>query len=313
MVNAPNLLIAPNRETQIMPAPPSKSPSRQNQPSGGKSSDRPNRPAPRPPRSAVTQAAAIDAREATEGSLFGIHPIAAALANPSRTILKLWLTENAERRLGDALAGSSVPIERVRPKDLDKRLGPDTVHQGAFAEVTPLPELALDDVTAFPSASPDGSTPQAGPLVILDQVTDPQNVGAVLRSAAVFGASGLIMTRRHSPPLGGTLAKAASGALEAVPVVLVQNLGEAMQALVSDGYTLVGLDGEGPVLLDDATLTGRIAIVLGAEGKGLRQRTRELCTHLCRIAAPGQIASLNVSNAAAITLHLAAFRRRTAA
>ena len=142
--------------------------------------------------------------------LFGVHAVEAALRNPSRRCLRLAVTENGARKLQDALAGrSSLPVERVSPRDLDRQLGADTVHQGMMLEVEPLDEPSLDDVVR--------GAESGGPVVALDQVTDPHNVGAVMRSAAVFGASGLIMTRRHSPPLNGTLAKSASGALELVP------------------------------------------------------------------------------------------------
>jgi 23S rRNA (guanosine2251-2'-O)-methyltransferase len=192
----------------------------------------------------------------------------------------------------------------VRPKDLDRLLGPDTVHQGVAIEADPLPEPELADLIARAGGE------SGGPLVVLDQVTDPHNVGAVLRSAAVFGAAGLITTRRHSPPLNGTLAKSASGALELVPVALVQNLSRSIDELKGAGFTVIGLDGEGETLLDEEPLAGPVAFVLGAEGKGLRQLTRETCTRVCRIGTSETLASLNVSNAAAIALHLAQMRRR---
>jgi 23S rRNA (guanosine2251-2'-O)-methyltransferase len=188
----------------------------------------------------------------------------------------------------------------VRPRDLDRQLGPDTVHQGALLETEPLPEPTLDDLLERTAS---------GPIIVLDQVTDPHNVGAVLRSAAAFGAAGLVMTRRHSPPLSGALAKSASGALELVPIALVQNLARALAEMGEAGCTRIGLDGTGLGLIEDEPLSGRIALVLGAEGKGLRQLTRETCDRLCRIATPGPLASLNVSNAAAIVLHLGAMRR----
>src|SRR5207248_2898605 len=154
--------------------------------------------------------------------IFGIHAVEAALANPRRTIGKLFLTDNAERRLHDVLAGRQVGHERVLPRDLDRRLGPDTVHQGALIEAEPLAEPTLETMA-------EGAAGR--PVIVLDQVTDPHNVGAILRSAAVFGAGGLVMTRRHSPPLDGVLAKSASGALEHVPVALVQNLARALAEL----------------------------------------------------------------------------------
>lgn len=232
--------------------------------------------------------------------LFGIHAVEAALRNPDRTVTRLLLTENAERRLAEALAGRDVTIERVIPRDLDRKLGADTVHQGALLETEPLAEQTLDDLV---------QRSDMGPIVVLDQVTDPHNVGAVLRSAAAFGASGLVMTRRNSPPLTGVLAKSASGALDLIPVALVQNLSRALAELGELGCTRIGLEGTAPHMIEDEPLTGPLAIVLGAEGKGLRQLTQETCDRLCRIATPGPLASLNVSNAAAVTLHLCAMRR----
>ena len=233
--------------------------------------------------------------------LYGIHAVEAALRNPSRVIGKLLLTENAERRLADAILARGAHAERVVPRDLDRKLGPDTVHQGALLETEPLPENTLEELAARTNA---------GPIVVLDQVTDPHNVGAVLRSAAAFGAAGLVMTRRHSPPLTGALAKSASGALEIVPIALVQNLARALAELGELGCTRIGLDGTGPGLIEDELPSGPAVLVLGAEGKGLRHLTREKCDRLCRIATPGPLSSLNVSNAAAVVLHLAAMRRR---
>jgi 23S rRNA (guanosine2251-2'-O)-methyltransferase len=230
--------------------------------------------------------------------LYGLHAVSAALANPDRPVAALLATENAERRLAEAIAARGLLTERVTPRDLDRRLGADTVHQGALLLAGALPEPTFE---ALAEAAHDGR-----PLVVLDQVTDPHNVGAILRSAAVFGCGGLVMTRRHSPPLNGTLAKSASGALELVPVHLVQNLARGLAALAEAGVVTIGLDGTAATALGDAPLTGPLALVLGAEGKGLRQSTREACAHLVRIEAAGALASLNVSNAAAIALHMAA-------
>lgn len=239
----------------------------------------------------------------TRGLVYGTHAAEAALANPARRVRRVRATENAANRLAEAIAARGIVAERVSPRDLDRLLGADTVHQGVLLDVEPLaePELATLIERAVGGA----------PLVVLDHVTDPHNVGAVLRSAAVFGAAGLIMTRRHSPPINATLAKAASGALELVPVLAVQNLAKTLAELARQGLEIIGLDGEAERVIDDEPFARPVAIVLGAEGKGLRQLTRESCTRLCRIPAePGALASLNVSNAAAVTLHLAAMRRR---
>jgi len=234
--------------------------------------------------------------------IFGIHAVDAVLGNPQRRIRKLYLTDNAERRLQATLAGRQITHERVLPRDLERRLGADAVHQGALVETEPLAEPALPEVAASAKAS-------SRPVLVLDHVTDPHNVGAVLRSAAVFGASGLLMTRRHSPPLDGVLAKSASGALDHVPVARVQNLARALAELKELHVTVIGLDAGATEKLEDMAWPAGTALVLGAEGKGLRQLTRESCDRLARITADGPFASLNVSNAAAIALHWAAAQR----
>ncbi len=228
--------------------------------------------------------------------LYGLHAVEAALANPDRPVLRLLATENATQRLAPALAARKVTPTPASPRDLDRLLGPDTVHQGVALETEALPPASLDNL------SPNGV------VLVLDQVTDPQNVGAVLRSAAAFGASGLILTERHSPPLSGALAKAASGALDTVPVVLVKNLAQTLAELGERGYLRVGLGEEGSDALETMTWTRPLALVLGAEGRGLRQLTREHCDRLCRITTQGALASLNVSNAAAVALHWASLK-----
>lgn len=237
--------------------------------------------------------------------LYGVHAVGAALANEARPVHRLALTDNAENRLAEAVKVRGAKVERVQPKDLDRLLGGDAVHQGAFLETAPLPEPDLAELAERART--------AGPLVVLDQVTDPHNVGAILRSAAVFEAAGLIMTRRNSPELSGALAKAASGALEHVPVSLVTNLARALEQLAELGLQRIGLDGEAETLIEDADLNGGVALVLGSEGDGLRRLTRENCDRLVRIGSAGAIASLNVSNAAAIALHTAAMKRRHSA
>lgn len=227
--------------------------------------------------------------------LFGSHAVEAALANPQRRLRRLLATENAERRLADAIAARGVLIDRATPGDLDHLLGADTVHQGLLLEAEPLPEPTLADLVERART--------LGPLVLLDHVTDPHNVGAVLRSAAAFGAGGLIFTRRHSAPLNGVLAKAASGALDAVPLIRVVNLARAIGALQQEGFVCAGLDSEATEPIDRLDLGGRIAFVFGAEGRGLRRLTRDRCDRLARIPQGQAVESLNVASAAAIALY----------
>jgi len=230
--------------------------------------------------------------------LFGLHAVEAALANPNRTPIRVLATENAAHRLGPLLAKRGVKPESATPKDLDRLLGPDAVHQGVLLEAEPLPPVTFDEIDP------------SGILLVLDQVTDPQNVGAALRSAAAFGAAGLVLTERHSPPLQGALAKAASGALDIVPVILVKNLAQALAELGERGVLRVGLAEEAGAALETAPLTRPLALVLGAEGKGLRQLTREHCDLICRISTKSALASLNVSNAAAVALHWASLNAK---
>ena len=234
--------------------------------------------------------------------LFGLHAVEAALRNPARKLNRLLLTDNAQRRLIEAMGPLPCKAEETTPRDLDRLLGADTVHQGAMLETEDLPE---------PEFAALAENAEGRPLLVLDQVTDPHNVGAIMRSAAVFGAAGIVMTRRHSPPLNGVLAKSASGALELIPVALVQNLSRALEELRDAGFTLIGLDGEADARIEDTDWTSRpIALVMGAEGKGLRELTQKNCDILARITTDGPIASLNVSNAAAVALHTAALARR---
>jgi 23S rRNA (guanosine2251-2'-O)-methyltransferase len=223
--------------------------------------------------------------------LYGWHTVKAALENPARRLRKLWATENGARRLQEA--GLAVTPELVRPDFIDRRLGPDAVHQGLLAETDPLPSPDIDEL-------PDDAV-----VLVLDQITDPHNVGAILRSAAAFGASAMVTTARHSPEATGVLAKSASGALEHVAMVTVQNLARGMEDLRGRGFQLVGLDSEGERDLAALTLRAPLALVLGAEGKGLRQLTRATCDEVARIELPGAIVSLNVSNAAAVALFVA--------
>ena len=228
--------------------------------------------------------------------LYGWHTVAAALANPQRHIRKLMLTENAARRLTEENIDIPVTPAIVRPALIDARLGPDAVHQGLLAEADPLPSPDID------------SLPQEGIVLVLDQITDPHNVGAILRSAAAFAVKAIVTTARHSPEATGVLAKSASGALELVPLVMVQNLARALTEMNDQGFLTVGLDSEGSENLGSVALRQPLALVLGAEGKGLRQLTRETCGVVARLDMPGEIKSLNVSNAAVLALYIGASR-----
>jgi 23S rRNA (guanosine2251-2'-O)-methyltransferase len=236
-------------------------------------------------------------REALRGAdeaavvMYGWHTVTAALRNPARRVRRLLATENAARRLAEE--GFDVQPELVRPGAIAERLLPDAVHQGLYLETEPLPAPAIEEL------------PAKGVVLVLDQITDPHNVGAILRSAAAFGASAIVTTQRHSPDATGALAKAASGALELVALVNVQNLARALAALKASGFLVVGLDSDGEQDFAALALRQPLALVLGAEGKGLRQLTKETCDHVARIDLPGAIKSLNVSNAAALALYVA--------
>ncbi|UCI05871.1 TrmH family RNA methyltransferase [Mesorhizobium sp. B1-1-8] len=226
--------------------------------------------------------------------LYGLHTVRAALDNPRRKIRKMLVTRNAAERLsiGD-LAALPFKAELVEPKDIDKVTGSDAVHQGVLIEAEPLKPKRLDAL---------GDTSL---VLVLDQVTDPHNVGAILRSAVAFGAGALITTARHSPQESGVLAKSASGALEHIDQIEVKNLADALSQLHEAGFQTIGLDSDGPAELEKSFAGDKIALVLGAEGKGLRQKTRETVTTLARLDMPGAIRSLNVSNAAAVSLYAA--------
>ena len=233
--------------------------------------------------------------------LYGLHACEAALTNPRRRIHSCLVTKNAARKLAAALAAAGMEAEIVHPRELDRRLGNAAVHQGIMIEAAPLPQPRLDQI------------PRAGLVVMLDQVTDPHNVGAILRSAAAFSVTALVTTARHSPAGSSVLSKTASGALEHVPFVKVANLARAIDELKGYGFTVFGLDSDAPGILDPRTETPEpAAMVLGAEGKGLRQLTRQKCDHLVRLDLPGAIKSLNVSNAAAIALYVMTRRTRAA-
>ncbi|WP_422049578.1 23S rRNA (guanosine(2251)-2'-O)-methyltransferase RlmB [Shimia sp.] len=231
--------------------------------------------------------------------LFGLHAVRDALANPAREKLRLIVTKNAADKLAEAIAASGITPEVVDPRKFKAPIDPQSVHQGAALEVKPLNWGRLSDVAI---ASDD--RPQR--LILLDRVTDPHNVGAILRSAEVFGALAVIGTRHHSAPETGALAKTASGALERQPYLRERNLADTITALQNMGYLVLGMDGEAEHTIEQA-LEGKrdmpIALVLGAEGPGLRQKTKETVDQLVKINFAGAFGSLNVSNAAAVALY----------
>lgn len=223
--------------------------------------------------------------------LYGLHTVRAALDNPSRKKLRLLATPNALTRLADT--GKLMQNEEVTPRYLDKLLGKDAIHQGIALEVMPLnrPDLRLLE--------------NAKLVLVLDQITDPHNVGAIMRTACAFGADAVITTARYAPQETGVMAKSASGALDYLAMIEVKNLGKALEELSFMGITKIGFDSEAEAVLAPGDIPSPLAIVLGAEGKGLREKTRSLCDQMVKLDMPGPIKSLNVSNAAAIALFAA--------
>jgi 23S rRNA (guanosine2251-2'-O)-methyltransferase len=234
---------------------------------------------------------------ASRPRLWGKHAVAAALDNSERKVLKAWATREGAASMQFP---AEVAVTLADVADLGRLVPHDAPHQGVVIEVEPLEEVWLDEILT--------GADERAVLLVLDQVTDPHNVGAILRTAAGFAVAAVVTTARHSPEATGVLAKSASGALEYVPIVTVQNLARALEALRERGYLLVGLDSTGDIDLGDAPLRAPLALVLGAEGKGLRQLTRATCDRVARLDLPGRIKSLNVSNAAALALYVASKR-----
>lgn len=236
--------------------------------------------------------------------LWGRHAVEAALTNPDRVARKLWGTREAIQALlddHDAELPASLPVEYAQASDLARLVARDAPHQGLVLECLPLEDVALDDVLA----DADGGT-----IVVLDQVTDPHNVGAILRSCAAFGVAAVVTQDRHAPPESGTLAKSASGALEVVPWVRVVNLARALESIAEAGYWRLALDGDGDAAFPAAVPAGPVALVLGAEGEGLRHNVAQHCDSMARLPISSAIESLNVSNAAAIALYALAVREQ---
>jgi 23S rRNA (guanosine2251-2'-O)-methyltransferase len=217
--------------------------------------------------------------------------VAEALRNDKRAFHRLLATENSARRLREELGTLPIEPEIVRPDDINRLVEADAVHQGLYLEADPLPSPTLDTLTGTKL------------VLALDQITDPHNVGAIVRTAAAFDVEAIVTTARHSPAATGVLAKAASGGLEHVPFLIVRNLAESLIPLGERGFQRIGLDSSGDARLDEMAIRRPVVLVLGSEGKGLRQRTRECCDAIGRLDMPGAIKSLNVSNATAIALY----------
>lgn len=260
---------------------------------GGKAGKRPPR---RPGRaSSRGEPPRQRARETGLPWLYGFHAVEAALKNPRRTFHKLVGTDKALKSLGVRMP-ADLKVERATAEEIASHLPEGAVHQGLALHVAPLPSVELEDVLA-----PVGEE-VARPLVVLDQVSDPHNVGAILRSAAAFGAAAVVVQDRHAPQVSGVLAKSASGALEHMPLIRVTNLARALETMGGAGYFRIGLAGEAESALGEIDLPEKLALVLGAEGPGLRRLTREKCDTLIKLPTEEPISSLNVSNAAAVAL-----------
>lgn len=238
---------------------------------------------------------------ATKGNvrLWGRHAVEAALMNPRRRFRKLWATREGIDSLNGELP-ADFPIEYAEVTDLARLVAKDAPHQGLVLECEPLEDMHLDDVL---------TGERTRPIVVLDQVTDPHNVGALLRSAAAFNAAAIVTQDRHAPPEGGVIGKSASGALEAVPWVRVVNLSRALEDMAEAGYWRLGLTGEAEATLEEALPSGPVALVLGAEGEGMRHNVAQHCDALCRLPISSAMESLNVSNAGAIALYAIATRK----
>jgi 23S rRNA (guanosine2251-2'-O)-methyltransferase len=233
-----------------------------------------------------------DRREAKVSRIYGFHSVAAALASPRRELIRLYATAAAAERLSVAIAARGLETRIMSLEEISARAPREAVHQGLLLEARPLAPIDVAEL------------PPSGLVLVLDQITDPHNVGAILRTAAAFAVDALVTTERHSPEFSGTLAKSASGGLEHVPICSVTNLARALGEMGDMGYSRIGFDSDAPIRLSDETPSRPLALVLGAEGRGLRRLTRERCDLLVRLDLPGPIKSLNVSNACAIALAL---------
>jgi 23S rRNA (guanosine2251-2'-O)-methyltransferase len=248
-----------------------------------------HKPAPSPAR-LPRRDRADEQREAKVSRIYGFHSVAAAIKAPQRELIRLYATPAAAERLSADIAARGLEIRITSLEEISARAPRGAVHQGLLLEARPLAPIDVDEL------------PASGLVVVLDQITDPHNVGAILRTGAAFAVDALVTTERHSPEFAGALAKSASGGLEHVPICSVTNLARALAEMGEMGYWRIGLDSDAPVRLTDGTLSRPLALVLGAEDRGLRRLTRERCDRLARLDLPGPIKSLNVSNACAVAL-----------
>ena len=244
------------------------------------------------PRRNFAGGARGEARAADVVQIYGFHSVSAALRAPRRKLIRLYATQAAAERLSAEIAARDLEVRILASEEIALRAPRDAVHQGVVLEARPLESIDIGDL------------PERGLVVVLDQVTDPHNVGAILRTCAAFAVDSLVTTERHSPEFTGALAKSASGGLEHVPICSVGNLSRALTELGELGYLRIGLDSQGSETIGATRVSRPLALVLGAEGKGLRRLTREHCDALVRLDTPGAIKSLNVSNACAVALAL---------
>jgi 23S rRNA (guanosine2251-2'-O)-methyltransferase len=261
-------------------------------PAGAETGRPPAMPAMQAPPASPRRDRPEERREAKVSRIYGFHSVVAALKAPRRELIRLYATPAAAERLKPDITARGLETRIVSLEEISARAPRDAVHQGVLLEARPLAPI---DVAELPAN---------GLVLVLDQVTDPHNVGAILRTGAAFAADALVTTERHSPEFAGALAKSASGGLEHVPICSATNLARALADMGDMGYLRIGLDSDAPVRLSDAAVSRPLALVLGAEGKGLRRLTRERCDLLARLDLPGPIKSLNVSNACAIALAL---------
>ena len=250
----------------------------------------PRRPTGEPPSSWRAEPGRREPRASDVAQIYGFHSVGAALRAPRRKLIRLFATQAAAERLSADILARGVETFILSNEEIALRAPREAVHQGVLLEARPLEPIDLQDL------------PERGLVLVLDQITDPHNVGAILRSAAAYAVDALVTTERHSPEFTGALTKSASGGLEHVPICSVTNLARAMGEMGQMGYLRVGLDSQAPLTLEEAVLSRPMALVLGAEGKGLRRLTRENCDILARLDTPGAIKSLNVSNACAVAL-----------